>query len=165
MAYSGMIADCFNAVSDLLEAAAVAGSIAVDPALVVQAVNALSETPNVQVSLPSIPYENMKWNGSGNQKDSHFICECWVNAQLDGSRATPGGHAFGDGTAPGLLTIAAQVEDAIENGYATLKAANIRVVDVQLLNTIYTRQVPGSTTVSAVVRVDFWLRYIAGSRG
>ncbi len=163
MAYTGVITNCLNALSDALVAAATALSITVDRANIVQAM-APMQPPNVVVCLPTIPFEQIVWGGTGNLKNDDFTAEVWINTQIQQEAVTAGGHPYGDATTPGLLTITSQVEDAIENAYATLLAADTRIVDVQLLNTMYTRKTDASV-VSAVVRVKFTLRYFAGNRG
>ena len=161
MGYSGVIADCFNTTETVLVAACTAGSIGVAQQLVVPAGPGPVEYPNLVVSVPTTPYERAKWSGIQNLKDSQLTFEIWVNTQLDASQATAGGTPYGSGTIPGLFVLAAEVENALEAAYTTLKASNAAVVDVQVLDTSYQRS---GNNVSAIVHLNFWIRYFAGQR-
>ncbi len=143
-------------------------TIAVDPKLIFPAAQPMAgvQTPYVMIALPDEPYENDKWAGSSNLKDSLFKVRVIVVAELLKELTTPTGNPYGSETVTGLLTISDQVQDALENAYAALLAASTHVVDVTIGSTAHARigPTPDSRQVAAITLVTFRVRFFAGNR-
>ncbi len=169
MGYSGVIADCINALQTTIVAGASAmpPTIDVDPTQIVLMGPPATQYPNIVTLLPEgAPYERAKWSGAQNLKDSRVVFEIWVNCQVDATQVNATGYPYGGGPddLPGLLPLASQVENAFENARAALITASTTeagILDVQVLQTTYRRN---NSVVSAVIHVEFWIRYFAGQR-
>jgi hypothetical protein len=156
----GYEAQLFAQVVDTLRAAGPAMSIPVDPARVFQAnvpdMNA--QNPTLAVRFPQGPYDTGSWAASSNKRNAIFIVEVGVIANL----SSDGSHPYGDATHPGILTLTADVKNALENDFNTFRAACPQMVDYQLTTTFYVSE--DVSIASATITINFAVRFPMGGR-
>lgn len=157
---------CFNAVLQVIQAAAAAGTIGVDPNSIFQAAQPMAgiALPYIAISLPSEPYENDSWGGTSNLKNGIFQVDVHVVGELRKEDTTPTGHPYGDINYYGILILSDLVQDALDQAYATLKAASPKVVDVFVATTIHGRNSADARQIVSSTRVKFLIRFFAGQR-
>lgn len=156
----GYEAQLFSAVVDVLKSAGPSFSIPVDANRVFQ-VNMPEQNaqlPALAVRLPQNPYDVGKWATTGNKRDAVFTVEVGLICQLP----SDGTHPYGDDTHPGILTVSADIKNALENALATFRSATGTMVDFQTTSTMYQSEEPG--IASATIAITFLTRYIAGNR-
>lgn len=157
----------FGAVVDVLQAAATAGSIGsgtvkVDPARVYQAAmpQANLQRPSLCIALPTAPYDSSDWGATQNIRNGIFKVQ--VGLVADVSQDAGVAHPYGDGTNPGILTLADDVANALENGKAAFYAATARLVDYSVSSAAFAKE--DALVASATITITFKTRFQAGAR-
>ena len=158
---AGFSAQVLAQLLDSLIAAATASSISIDPASIFMEASPVGthQVPYLVVRLPS-DFEKSQWSASQNQRDSHFTAavSLYANVPPDGA------HPFGDASTLGILNIFDQLHNAIDNARGALQTATSpnRLLDYQTQSSINWTEDPATATIT--ITIDFWFRYIAGSR-
>lgn len=169
---AGYSALCFNAVVQVLQAAAVAQTIKVDPKVVLPSAAPMMglDLPNVQIHLPSQPYAGDSWGGTSNLKNGFFKVEVSVLGEVLPEQSIPNGTPYGSSTQLGILVLSDQVQDALEADYilgqsqSVLRSCSPRVVDVASFGVVHGRNVADSRQIVSVISVVFKIRFFASQR-
>ncbi len=149
----------FAAVVDVLKAECAAFSIPVDPLRVYQAniPSSNNQLPAAVVRLPT-NHDESDWKTTGNKKDSIFKVEIRLGCEIP----PDGDHPYGDSTHPGILTLSADIKNAIENNITAFREASGQMVDFQTTSTVLVNE--AGTIGEIAITVAFIVRYVAGAR-
>lgn len=119
-------------------------------------------TPYVVVRLPDQPYRNEVWGATQNVKLGVFIVEIVAVDEVAPDEDFPyGGDGEGD---EGILKLVDDICDLIDNQRAYLLSENPKVYDLATSVMSHTRITAEALEVVGIVRIEFKVRFQAGSR-
>lgn len=117
------------------------------------------QMPYLNVRLPQEPYSSLVWGGTGNLKNGIFIVDVDVVTEAVPETAYP----YGNDANPGILTLADDVMDVLENAREAIMASSPKLVDYEVTATAHQKG-EDSRLVVATVRCAFKIRFFAGNR-
>lgn len=129
-----------------------------DIAMLVSPVGA-KQKPYLVVRLPQEPYSSNVWGGSSNLKNGQFIVDVDVVGEVTPDRAQP----YGNEMQMGILNLADDVMDVLENARAALIASSPKVVDYEVTAAAH-QQGEDARTIAVTIRLLFKTRFFAGAR-
>lgn len=161
---SGYSAKCFNVLVDVLKAAAQGGTgdlpMEAGDIFAGATPQAGNQRPFLLVRLPQEPYSTFEWGGTSALKTALFVVDVDVVDEVAPERSQP----YGSEALPGILTLADDVMDVLENGRDTILAASGRIVDYAMTASAHSRSEGDGRTIVATIRVAFKVRFFAGQR-
>lgn len=156
-------ANIINGVLAALQDAAQGGTgeLPVEPGDIAMLVSPMGgqQKPYIVVRLPTEPYTSAAWGGSSNLRNAIFI----VDVDVVGETVPENPQPYGSDANTGILTLADDVMDVLENAREALLNTTPRLYDYELTAAAHQRG-EDARTVSVTIRCSFKIRFFAGRR-